>query len=401
MRVEVTLPRTGESASAKGAAEAVVHDIRPFAPKTVRIPAISVQRGAAVVLVERAVKLIAATLGDQDDLCPASQVQTAARIVGFYLELLNALHRRRNRSLRPSAESLVIVGVARGRVGDLAAVQQEGILIAARPGYLAAETAGLQSGCGLLRHGQRLQKQQAGCVPLQCRQSENLIAADNIADCRVQRLQLGPGQSFHFHDLGNLPDAEVDIDRGCLAHFHPNRGRNGAFEAGSGHANGIGAGRHLGKNVLALCVGGGREQGPGGEIAQFHLRLRDRRTRRVADPADDLAGRQRLAVGQMRWDKQTEREKNKRERGTLGKLIVELRHKYLPAWVARCLAAFCAELWDQGEHPRTWRILARNIVRSPAAVKKKTETGHPGSGIVTTLKKSCPQLRWPIEGQLM
>src|SRR5229473_8278748 len=98
-------------------------------------------------------ELIATPLGDHHHLGSASNADAAARVVGFHLEFLDALYRRGDRALRPSAESAEIVRVAGDRNGDFTAIQQIGVLVAPRSRHLPAKTARLSSGRGLLRHG--------------------------------------------------------------------------------------------------------------------------------------------------------------------------------------------------------------------------------------------------------
>src|SRR5215471_4754 len=141
-------------------------------------------------------EFVGAALGHHDHLCAAADAQTATRIIGLSVEFLDAFYRRRNGTFGTAIESFVIVRVARGRVSNLASIQEERILIAARSGYLPAETTRL--GIELLRHGERLEKQQAGGVPLQRRQGTDLFTDDSISNRSVQGLQLGAGRGSHF-----------------------------------------------------------------------------------------------------------------------------------------------------------------------------------------------------------
>ena len=167
------------------------------------------------------------------------------------IEFLDAFDRSGDRTLRPTAECLVVIGIAGSRVRDLATIEQKRVLIAPRSRHLAAETARLQGGCGLLRHCQRLQQKQAGGVALERRQCEDLPGLDGVAHRRVDGLQFGARSTPHLNYLVGGSHLEVHIDRGSLPNLNRHRRYNRPGKAAACHGQRIRSWCDLGKRVLS------------------------------------------------------------------------------------------------------------------------------------------------------
>ena len=139
-------------------------------------------------------------------------------------------------------------------------------------------------------HGERLQEQQTGGVALECRQSEDLLASDGIANCGVKGLQFRASCGVNLDDFGRFAETEAHIDGHCLSYFNLHRRRNGLRKSRSRNRDRIESGRDLRKGILtgSICVGA--SQGASGVVTQLDLGLRDHGSRRVSDLPKHLSG---------------------------------------------------------------------------------------------------------------
>ena len=143
VEVSLVLSRNSGNVAAEAPAIAVVFTLRPPLTAEVTVPSVGIQRRVLEVLVSRAVKSIRAAFGHQQHLASRRAAETGIRIVGRNPEFLDALGGRGNRSFRTAAEVGVVIGIARDAIGNVAAVEQDGVLIALRSGDLSAERAAL------------------------------------------------------------------------------------------------------------------------------------------------------------------------------------------------------------------------------------------------------------------
>ena len=77
--------------------------------------------------------------GNQENLATGRSAKAGIRIIGGHPEFLNALRRSGNRPFGAATEIRVVVGIAGDAIGDVAAIQQNGVLIALRSRNLSAE----------------------------------------------------------------------------------------------------------------------------------------------------------------------------------------------------------------------------------------------------------------------
>ena len=118
----------------KTAAEPIVSALRTNDAEAVRGPGVGVEIAVLQEPVAGAVKFVAAALGDQNSLAAGGAAETRGVVAGGNAELLDTFHRRRDGALRAAVEVHEVIAVGGGTVGDVAAIEHYGVLIAVRAG---------------------------------------------------------------------------------------------------------------------------------------------------------------------------------------------------------------------------------------------------------------------------